>query len=454
LAWRLLPGFGTLPGAANISATFHPTPEDAPVEVAAPLLVDVTLDLRDTTTNGPRISPSVDLQLRDEQGQPAIFGDGPANPVIMHVGGTFTSWTADMSAPTRPGRYHVYLYVHNSTQGDTEIDLPQPVLEVVPATEYKGGLVYSRNGNLWRTDESGKHPHRLTFYSGDGRAQDPAWMPDGSRIAYARALPAAANEIPNTEIWSIDPTGSDARMLAPRRPDEDMVMPAFAPDGTLLFTSERLIDPDTGATPTIDRYADAIESWSIETAQPADPAGTRKTLLPAARMPNLSPDGKLVAYLSAPDIGGPNTAPVTRTLMLAESNGANPRVLVPDGVFQDIYAPRFSPDGTQIAFAAVNPFGIPSGLNLWQRLGLAPRPVAANGVPWDIYLVPAAGGQPTRLTQLDADQPFPAWSRDGTRLALLTDKALMVVDVANPTAPPRQIGPGSSHGQLAWYDEP
>src|SRR3954447_1783270 len=96
LAWRLLPSFGTQQ-APDISASFHPTPEGAPVEVAAPLAVDVNLDLRDTSGSGPRISPSVDLQLRDAQGQPAIFGDGPANPVIMHVGGTFTSWTADMS---------------------------------------------------------------------------------------------------------------------------------------------------------------------------------------------------------------------------------------------------------------------------------------------------------------------------------------------------------------------
>ncbi|HMA32911.1 MAG TPA: hypothetical protein VKY74_00415, partial [Chloroflexia bacterium] len=85
-------------------------------------------------------------------------------------------------------------------------------------------------------------------------------------------------------------------------------------------------------------------------------------------------------------------------------------------------------------------------------LGLAPQPVAANGVPWDIYLVPVAGGPPTRLTHLSADQPYPAWSRDGRHLAILSEKALYILDLTQPGAAPEPIGPGSSHGQLAWYE--
>src|SRR5690349_20511222 len=237
LIWRLLPAAGTQSGIGAVSAVFRTSPASGPVEVAGPLTVDVTLDLSTPTGTGPRISPSVDLQLRDAAGKPAVFGDGPADPVVMHVGGTLTSWTSDISAPTQPGHYHAHLFVHNTTQGEAEIDLPSPTLDVVPAVAYAGGLVYSRNGNLWRTDANGEHTHRLTFYSGDGRAQDPAWAPDGSRIAYARTLPAPANEIPNTEIWAIAPDGSGAQALAPRHPDEDLIAPAFAPNGTLYITS-------------------------------------------------------------------------------------------------------------------------------------------------------------------------------------------------------------------------
>ncbi|HMA34888.1 MAG TPA: hypothetical protein VKY74_10460, partial [Chloroflexia bacterium] len=315
--WRLLPapasdGSGSLAGAAI--ARFDTA---APIEAAAPLHVAVSLDLRAPAGSGPRITPYVDLQLRDAAGHPAVFGAAAAPQLPLHVTGFATGWTADMSAPTVPGSYHVHLFVHMPGQADTEIDLPRPVLTVIPATASTGGLVYSRNGNLWRADATGQHTHQLTFYTGDGRAADPAWAPDGRRLAFVRTLPAAASQIPNTEIWGLAPDGSAPGVLVARRPDEDLATPAFAPNGALYFTSDRTVDPATGGTPTIDQLTAGQESWSIDRLDQPAAGGPRQPVVSAARMPNVSWDGRLLVYLGAPDAPAERERPPPPPLILA-----------------------------------------------------------------------------------------------------------------------------------------
>jgi Tol biopolymer transport system component len=436
----------------EISGRFITTPAQGPVEAAAPLSVEVNLDLRAGQGSGTRLAPIVNLQLRDAAGQPAPFGPGPMAYLPMNISGKVTRWVADLSAPTVPGTYHMHILARVAGQPDMEFDLRDPALQVVAATPFQGGLVYSRNGNLWRSDAQGGHARRLTYYTDDGRADSPAWSPDGKRIAYTRTLPAPSSDIPNTEIWSIDPDGGSPQVLAARRPGEDLITPAFGPDGALYFTSDRTVDPDTNATPTMDRLTAGVESWSVERLAPAAPDGSRGTVLPAARMPDVSHDGTQIVYISAPDAAAESESFITHTLMLADSDGQNARPLFPPDLYQDVLAPRFSPDGTQVAFAAVTPLEVPSGeFDLLRALGLAPLPARANGVPWDIYLAPVAGGQITRLTRLNADQPVVAWSNDGKRLALLDEKGLFMLDLADPAAL-HQVGPPSSHGQLDWYD--
>lgn len=405
------------------------------------------LDLREPAGSGPRPSPYVDVQLRDANGRPAPTGGAQNTPQPLHITETATHWAAEMSAPTSPGAYHVHLFVRGTGGPDAEYDLPAPVLTVVPQVDYNGGLVYSRNGNLWRTDTNGLHTHLITFYNGDGRADGPAWSPDGLHIAFTRTLPAEASQIPDSELWESDPSGAQPHPLVTRRADEDLASPAFAPDAALLFTSDRTIDPATGSTPTLDRLTAADESWRIARQ---DASGARTTLVQSGQMPDMAHDGRLLAYIGAPDALAESETLPTHTLMLADGGGSAPRVLVPGDSFQDVFAPHISPDGAAVAFAAVNRLDVPDGLNLLQILGLDALPARANGLPWDIYLVPSAGGTPARITHLNADLPFPAWSPDGKTLAILDEKGLFLLDMSHPTAPLRQIGPGSSHGQLAW----
>lgn len=116
----------------------------------------------------------------------------------------------------------------------------------------------------------------------------------------------------------------------------------------------------------------------------------------------LSPDGQLVAYVV-------KTAALERNeydtaIYLAPTAGGDSRQLTA-GPGRDS-APRWSPDGTQLAFLADR-----SGKN-------------------QLYVVGVAGGEPQQLTDLDAGVSSPAWSPDGQRLAVLSTTGSDITAVA------------------------
>lgn len=97
-----------------------------------------------------------------------------------------------------------------------------------------------------------------------------------------------------------------------------------------------------------------------------------------ARTPDISPDGKLVAFSYLGDIWVvPSTGGVARPLTLHESHDLHP---------------VFSPDGRKIAFSS----------NRYGR--------------YDVFVVPIEGGQPVRITHDSGDDFVCNWSPDGQHL--------------------------------------
>ena len=79
----------------------------------------------------------------------------------------------------------------------------------------------------------GARPNQVT--SGDFDVGEPAWHPDGTRIAFSSARGADADLRPKTALYEVDAAGGDVRELVTLRGYASS--PAWSPDGsTLAFT--------------------------------------------------------------------------------------------------------------------------------------------------------------------------------------------------------------------------
>jgi eukaryotic-like serine/threonine-protein kinase len=105
--------------------------------------------------------------------------------------------------------------------------------------------------------------------------------------------------------------------------------------------------------------------------------------------PSWSPDGKQIIFSGASGYPG--------QFLIVDAATGKLVTQVDPGV-QGAGLPAWSPDGTQIAFTTV---GTPNS---------------------DIYVMPAGGGDATRLTNTPGDDYAPAWSPDGKWIAFQSDR--------------------------------
>jgi dipeptidyl aminopeptidase/acylaminoacyl peptidase len=113
--------------------------------------------------------------------------------------------------------------------------------------------------------------------------------------------------------------------------------------------------------------------------------------LASATDPRLSPDGKLVAFVVTRLDREQND--YRSAIFVAPTDRSTPPRRLTAGEKQDA-APRWSPDGRELAFVS-------------NRAGEKKQ----------LYVLPLEGGEPRRLTELKESAQEPVWSPDGTRIA-------------------------------------
>jgi hypothetical protein len=163
-------------------------------------------------------------------------------------------------------------------------------------------------------------------------------------------------------------------------------------------------------------------------------------------------EGGTIIYLE--EVVDPASGSIRHRLVRADSTGENKQTLVGEEAFPAIYGPRPSPDGKWIAFAAVNP-DQPNvrRLDFWAWLTFQPETAEAHGAPWDIYVVPAGGGAPVRLTAIYDDEARITWL-DNSALAFMGIKGLHTLKLTpegQPIGEPERIHAGTDHGGLSWH---
>jgi dipeptidyl aminopeptidase/acylaminoacyl peptidase len=109
--------------------------------------------------------------------------------------------------------------------------------------------------------------------------------------------------------------------------------------------------------------------------------------------PQLAPDGRTVAFVVT--VLSEDRDEYLSNIWLVGTTGGTPRRFTA-GPGRDA-APRWSPDGSRLAF-------------------VSEREAGKKG---QLYVMPAAGGEAVRLTDLRHGVGTPAWSPDGTRLAFV-----------------------------------
>jgi Tol biopolymer transport system component len=209
-----------------------------------------------------------------------------------------------------------------------------------------------------------------------------AALPDGT---HPNGHPPIAKPFPGNQIVIVGADGSNEQPIAHLPADADQV--ALSPDGTrLAFITAGNGDQQIATMRTDGSDLRVLTHRPLGTALPA-----------------WSPDGSSIAFFST-------NLQNNQDLFAMDSDGTNLRRLT-TSPFADL-APDWSPDGSSIAYF--------SGDSCLSFDSSCPNE--------EIWVVPAAGGRPTRLTRNHISDMQPAWSPDGAQIAFVRGARVWVMD--------------------------
>lgn len=263
--------------------------------------------------------------------------------------------------------------------------LPVNLSAAVPRS---GRIVFSSNRSgpwrIWAVKADGSEPKQLTAQEGEGQDVDPGFSPDGKAIFYTSTRGGKAG------VWRMDAAGAKPERIC----DGDQA--EVSPDGAKLALrrGERL-------------FTRELAGGKEQPLTPAD--------WPHCSGPAWSPDGKSVAF-AARWAGG------NGVYIIPAAGGKPVKVYDKQGACE----PHWSPDGARLVYetethiCTVNPDGTKNrvityfgGVQRYGRFSPDGKAIVfCQGVseqgPWELYIIPAAGGTPEKLTSGASDM-YPEW---------------------------------------------
>ena len=319
-------------------------------------------------------------------------------------------------------------------------DTPEYV-ELDPAWAPDGRLAFIR----WRLFESkdelivtkadGSDPVRV---AGGMDMSQPAWSPDGSRIAFVEGrasfytvqdvsdctrIDSSRNQVPPRLFVADVASGTAVPLVDLISPDGCVLpfaRPQWSPDGTKIALARRGV------------YLVGVASGRLTEIVPPTDVATAAW----------SPDGQRLAVAVAPSYGGPSArilmvgadgqglAEIARQIDSVHSLAWSPQGDLISVVAGNAYSGQGSlfvinPDGTGLRSLAQ---GVqedvawsPDGNRLAAALLAPSSSLLGGGVP-NIYTVDVDDGSTTRLTDVASSEYDPAWSPDGSAIAFISHR--------------------------------
>jgi len=247
---------------------------------------------------------------------------------------------------------------------------------------YNGKIAFSSdrdgaNHEIYVMDPDGSNQTRLT--SNTLPDTNPAWSPDGTRIAFVSSRDG------NAEIYVMSADGSNPTRLTNNSVGD--TNPTWSPDGSRIA----FLSGQSGVNTIWIMNADGSNAFQ---------------LLPNslnANFPAWSPDGTRIAFSAQGPIK-PDTPPsrpwMDMDIFVVEVDDVSNITRLTESIWNDDW-PAWSPDSTRIAFKC-----------------------DPSGVGWEICATGADGSSLTRLTntQIEVMDYAPVWSPDGNYLIFLSNR--------------------------------
>jgi Tol biopolymer transport system component len=306
-----------------------------------------------------------------------------------------------------------------------------------PAPPLAGKFIFAPgDGSIWVQNPPNGKATPVIKPTPELFADAPSWSPDGKTFVYQRSSLTEQGTAQNAIYRANqDGTGNEPIALPPNN-KTTLNWPHFSWDGKWVYYTASYPVPPNKQHSEITRIAVG--------------GGEPQKIIEDARMSTESPDGKQIAFIRF------NFDTFAGGLWVADIDGQNARPLLNDDVFIMISAPQWSPDGSQILFAASGPNTRPlPGVSMRTPecspalLCMFAKPAYADGLPWDLWTVTPDGSKFTRLTEIGADSPYPAWSRDSTQVAFFDTSGQYLVDLKNKVL--LQITRNGGHGTFGWW---
>jgi Tol biopolymer transport system component len=272
----------------------------------------------------------------------------------------------------------------------------------------------------------------LTKWPANTYPVDPAMSPDGKHLAFGLELPAT--KLPDgssdfgSDLYVADANGKNPNQIVKHEDVAEFIQnPAWLTNSTLIFTVRGR---------TAGGRADfRIEKVGID-------GGQRTRFVDGGVDPAVSRDGKEIVWDQI------DLATQAETLTIASADLQNKKVLASQADKITLFGSKaFSPDGTRIAFTAVDFSSISGGGSL--PLGHAGASYSlVHPYAQDVWIVNSDGTGLHRLAEIAENMPSLAWSGDGSTIYALGPSAFWRIDAAAGTAD--QVGLGMAPAQIAW----